>query len=146
MSRDYSATPLPKKLDITDASRVALVGAPKGFGATVGVERNARGTADVIVLFTAERAELTRRFRALAARLESAGGLWIAWPKKSAKVPTDLSFEEVQRIGLEAGLVDNKSCAIDETWQALRFVIRREDRPAREGARRTGARLAPPRA
>jgi hypothetical protein len=146
VSRDYSATPLPKKLGITGSSRVALVGAPKGFGATVGVERNARGPADVIVLFTTERTELTRRFGALAERLESAGGLWVAWPKKSAKVPTDLSFEEVQRIGLEAGLVDNKSCAIDETWQALRFVIRREDRPARADARRTGARSARPRA
>ena len=128
MSRDYSATPLPKKLGITDSSRVALVGAPKGFGATVGVERNARGAADVIVFFTRKRAELARRFEPLAERLESAGGLWVAWPKKSAKVPTDLSFEEVQRIGLEAGLVDNKSCAIDETWQALRFVYRLEDR------------------
>jgi hypothetical protein len=131
MSRDYSATPLPKKLGITASSRVALVGAPECFGATVGVERNARGAADVIVFFASRRAELARRFGQLAERLESAGGLWVAWPKKSAKVPTDLSFEEVQRIGLEAGLVDNKSCAIDETWQALRFVIRREDRPAR---------------
>jgi hypothetical protein len=146
VSCDYSATPLPKKLGITDWSRVALVGAPKGFGATVGVERNARGAADVIVFFTANQADLKRRFGALAGRLESAGGLWVAWPKKSAKVPTDLSFEEVQRIGLEAGLVDNKSCAIDETWQALRFVIRREDRPAREDARHTGARSARPRA
>jgi hypothetical protein len=146
VSRDYSATPLPKKLGITDSSRVALVGAPKGFGATVGVERNARGAADVIVFFTSKRAELARRFGPLADRLESAGGLWVAWPKKSAKVLTDLSFEEVQRIGLEAGLVDNKSCTIDETWQALRFVIRREDRPVRGDARRTGARSARPRA
>jgi hypothetical protein len=146
VSRDYSATPLPKKLGITDSSRVALVGAPKGFGATVGVERNARGAADVIVFFTSERAELARRFVPLADRLESAGGLWVAWPKKSAKVLTDLSFQEVQRIGLEAGLVDNKSCTIDETWQALRFVIRREDRPARGDARRIGARSARPRA
>ena len=146
MSRDYSATPLPKKLGITEGSRVALVGAPKGFGATVGVERNARGAADVIVLFTTRRADLVRRFASLAARLEPTGGLWVAWPKKSAKVATDLAFEDVQRVGLEAGLVDNKSCAVDDTWQALRFVIRREDRPARAGARRTGARSARPRA
>jgi len=112
----------------------------------VGVERNARGAADVIVFFTSKRAELARRFGPLADRLESAGGLWVAWPKKSAKVLTDLSFGEVQRIGLEAGLVDNKSCTIDETWQALRFVIRREDRPVRGDARRTGARSARPRA
>ena len=146
MSRDYSATPLPKKLGITESSRVGLVGAPKGFGASIGVKHNVRGAADVIVFFTSKRADLARRFGPLAERLESAGGLWVAWPKKSAEVPTDLSFEEVQRLGLEAGLVDNKSCAIDETWQALRFVIRREDRPAREDARRTGARSARPRA
>ena len=141
MSRDYSATPLPKKLGITASSRVALVGAPKGFGATVGVERNARG-ADVIVFFASRRTDLERRFGQLAERLDPAGGLWVAWPKKRATVPTDLSFEEVQRIGLEDGLVDNKSFAIDETWQALRFVIRREHRPARADARRTGARSA----
>lgn len=146
MSRDYSSTPLPKKLGITEEARVTLVGAPKGFSAIVGVERNARGAADVIVLFTTKRAELERRFRPLAERLEPAGGLWVAWPKKSAKVATDLSFEEVQRIGLEAGLVDNKSCAIDDTWQALRFVIRRKDRPALAGARRSPAPSARPRA
>jgi hypothetical protein len=146
VSRDYSATPLPKKLGITDSSRVALVGAPKGFGARVGVERNARGSVDLIVLFTTRRADLARRFASLAARLEPAGGLWVAWPKKSAKVATDLAFEDVQRVGLEAGLVDNKSCAVDDTWQALRFVIRREDRPPRSGARRTRARSARPRA
>ena len=146
MSRDYSSTPLPKKLGITEDSRVSLVGAPKGFSATVGVERNARGEADVIVLFTMRLADLGRRFEGLAGRLDPAGGLWVAWPKKSAKVPTDLSFEEVQRVGLDAGLVDNKSCAIDDTWQALRFVIRRDDRSARAGARRSPAPPARPRA
>jgi hypothetical protein len=130
VSRDYSSTPLPKKLGITEEARVSLVGAPEGFSATVGVERNARGEADVIVLFTTRLADLGRRFEDLARRLDPAGGLWVVWPKKSAKVATDLSFEEVQRVGLEAGLVDNKSCAIDDTWQALRFVIRRENRPA----------------
>jgi hypothetical protein len=130
VSRDYSSTPLPKKLGITEEARVSLVGAPEGFSATVGVERNARGEADVIVFFTTRLADLGRRFEDLARRLDPAGGLWVVWPKKSAKVATDLSFEEVQRVGLEAGLVDNKSCAIDDTWQALRFVIRRENRPA----------------
>lgn len=146
MSRDYSSTPLPKKLGITEGARVSLVGAPKGFSATVGVERNARGEADVIVLFTKRLADLGRRFEGLAGRLDPTGGLWVAWPKKSAKVPSDLSFEEVQRVGLDAGLVDNKSCAIDDTWQALRFVIPRKNRPARAGARRSSAPSALPRA
>jgi len=144
--RDYSRTPLPKKLGIGESSRVAVVGAPRGFAQSIGVSPRARGAADVIVFFTIRRVELERRFGSLAGRLKPAGGLWVAWPKKSAGTATDLSFDEVQRIGLAAGLVDNKSCAIDETWQALRFVIRREDRPAREAARRSEARSAPPRA
>jgi hypothetical protein len=147
VARDYSTTPLPtKKLGIGESSRVAVVGAPRGFAQSFGGSPRARGAVDVLVFFTTRRAELERRFGSLAGRLEPAGGVWVAWPKKSADTPTDLSFEDVQRIGLAAGLVDNKSCAIDETWQALRFVIRREDRPARQAARRSGARSAHPRA
>jgi hypothetical protein len=146
VARDYSTTPLPKKLGIGESSRVTVVGAPPGFAKRIGVLPRARGAADVIVFFTSRRTELERRFGPLAGRLEPAGGMWVAWPKKSADTPTDLSFEVVQRIGLSAGLVDNKSCSIDDTWQALRFVIRREDRPAREAARHSGARSARPRA
>ena len=100
---DYSGTPLGKKL-----------------GARPGIE--------VVVLFTTRRAELEQRFSALKATLAPADGLWVAWPKKAAKVDTDLSFEAVQEVGLANGLVDNKSCSIDETWQAIRFVYRRADR------------------
>jgi hypothetical protein len=100
---DYSATPLSHKL-----------------GAKPGTE--------VVVLFTTSRAELERRFAALRDTLAPHDGLWIAWPKKAAKIGTDLDFDTVQRVGLDAGLVDNKSAAIDERWQALRFVYRREDR------------------
>ena len=101
--RDYSSTPLSKKL-----------GARPGTG--------------VLVFFTTERAELERRFAALQDTLGPADGLWVAWPKKAATIETDLDFDAVQRTGLDAGLVDNKSCAIDGEWQALRFVRRREDR------------------
>jgi hypothetical protein len=104
--KDYSATPLSKKL-----------GARPGTG--------------VVVFFTTERAELERRFAALRDTLNDADGLWVAWPKKAAKIETDLDFDAVQRVGLEAGLVDNKSCAIDGEWQAVRFVRRREDRRPR---------------
>jgi hypothetical protein len=102
-SKDYSATPLSQKL-----------------GAKPGV--------DVLVFFTTSRGELRRRFQKLRLTMAPADGLWIAWPKKAAKIETDLDFETVQRIGLDAGLVDNKSAAIDDHWQALRFVYRREDR------------------
>ncbi|MGZ4314489.1 MAG: DUF3052 domain-containing protein [Gaiellaceae bacterium] len=102
--KDYSATPLGKKL-----------------GAKPGVE--------VLVLFTTTRAELDRRFATLKKTLAPADGLWIAWPKKAATIETDLDFPTVQEIGLAAGLVDNKSAAIDRDWQAVRFVYRKEDRP-----------------
>jgi hypothetical protein len=88
----------------------------------------ARPGAHVVVYFTTSRGELERRFESLKATLHPADGLWVAWPKKASKLETDLDFETVQRIGLDAGLVDNKSAAIDERWQALRFVIRVEDR------------------
>ena len=104
--KDYSATPLSRKL-----------GAKPGAG--------------VVVLFTTERAELERRFTALCDTLDDADGLWVAWPKKASKIQTDLDFDSVQRTGLDAGLVDNKSCAIDGDWQAVRFVRRREDRGRR---------------
>jgi hypothetical protein len=126
--RDYSATPLPKKLGIDEGSRVALRNAPDGFADQVGVVPKARGQVDVAVLFVTRQGELTRAFGTLARRLAPAGGLWVAWPKKASGVETDLTFDSVQRTGLDAGLVDNKSCAIDDTWQALRFVIRLRDR------------------
>ena len=88
----------------------------------------AKPGAEVLVFFTTRRAELERRFPALKKTLAPTDGLWIAWPKKAAKIETDLDFDAVQSIGLENGLVDNKSAAIDERWQALRFVYRLRDR------------------
>jgi hypothetical protein len=113
-----------------------VIGAPEGFSLEpfpIGAEiaRSARGRLDVVLLFTDRRAELTRRFPSLARALEPAGRLWVAWPKRSALVETDLTFEIVQRTGLDAGLVDNKSASIDEVFQGLQFVIRLKDRPRR---------------
>ena len=88
----------------------------------------AKPGAEVLVFFTTRRQELERRFPALKATLAPADGLWIAWPKKASKLDTDLDFDAVQRIGLDNGLVDNKSASIDERWQALRFVYRLRDR------------------
>jgi hypothetical protein len=101
--KDYSATPLSQKL-----------GAKAGAG--------------VVVFFTTSRGDLEERFAGLKATLAPADGLWVAWPKKASKIETDLDFDAVQRIGLDAGLVDNKSAAIDDRWQAVRFVYRLEDR------------------
>jgi hypothetical protein len=88
----------------------------------------ARPGTEVVVLFTTSQAEVERRFEALKATLAPADGLWVAWPKKASGIETDLSFDSVQRIGLDAGLVDNKSAAIDDDWQAVRFVYRLRDR------------------
>jgi hypothetical protein len=135
MHKDYSQTPLPKKLGIKEDSRVALQGAPQGFAEAIGVSPRTRGKLDVVVLFATRQGELIRHFPVLARRLEPGGGLWVAWPKKAANVETDLSFGDVQKIGLHAGLVDNKSCSIDGTWQALRFVYRLAERPASSSKR-----------
>ena len=102
-AKDFSGAPLSQKL-----------GAKPGVG--------------VVVYFTTSRADLERRFETLKATLDPADGLWIAWPKKASGIETDLTFDAVQQTGLAAGLVDNKSCAIDERWQALRFVYRVKDR------------------
>jgi hypothetical protein len=133
---DYSGTPLPKKLGIREGSRVLLVGAPRGFSLTPlpgGVElaERARGPIDVVLFFTTRRADLRKRFATFGRALDVAGRLWVAWPKKASRVETDLTFEIVQRIGLEAGLVDNKSAAIDDVFQGLQFVVRVRDRGRR---------------
>jgi hypothetical protein len=96
--------------------------------AELSTKLGAKPGAEVLVFFTTRRAELERRFPALKATLGASDGLWIAWPKKAAKLETDLDFDTVQRIGLDNGLVDNKSAAVDEQWQALRFVYRLRDR------------------
>ena len=102
----------------------------------------AKPGTEVLVFFTTSRVELERRFAALKATLAPADGLWIAWPKKAAKLDTDLDFDAVQRTGLAHGLVDNKSASIDETWQALRFVYRRRP-PSRAQAGRLRSRSLP---
>jgi hypothetical protein len=98
--------------------------------APLGKKLGAKPGAEVLVFFTTRRSELQRRFAALKKTLAPADGLWIAWPKKASKLETDLDFGAVQQIGLDGGLVDNKSAAIDEDWQAVRFVYRRADRPS----------------
>lgn len=134
----YSATPLPKKLGIKEESRIAFVNAPKGFQDYLGplpddVEIVTRLTKplDLVLLFVTTERALARDFAKLAGKLASNGMIWIAWPKKSSGVATDLSFERVQRIGLDTGLVDVKICAIDDTWSGLKFVIRLRDRKSR---------------
>ena len=134
--KDYSATPMWKKLGIREDARVRLVNAPEGFedaleplpeGAAVFV-RGARDL-DVVVIFATDLVELRRRFTDLAPAMRPTGRLWVAWPKKASKVPTDIAFADAQGTGLDVGLVDNKSAALSDVYQGLQFVVRREDRP-----------------
>ena len=133
----YSGTPLPQKLGIRSGHRVALVGAPAGMTGTIGplpdgasLREDLRGRepVDVAVLFCLRASQLRRRFGAVARRLRVDGGLWVAWPKKASGVETDVSEPLVREFGLSTGMVDNKVCAIDETWSGLRFVVRVRDR------------------
>jgi hypothetical protein len=104
--------------------------AEKTYSTPLAKKLGAKPGTEVVVFFTTRRAELERRFGTLKKILAPADGLWIAWPKKASKLETDLDFATVQKLGLDAGLVDNKSAAIDEDWQAVRFVYRRVDRPS----------------
>ena len=131
----YSGTPLARKLGLASGQAVALLGAPAGFPATleplpdgVRVRTTARGHLDLAVLFTTERAELARRLRPLGTAVHPDGMLWIAWPKKASKVPTDVTEDVVRAEALPLGLVDTKVCAIDDVWSGLRLVWRREHR------------------
>lgn len=134
----YSGTPLPRKLGMKPGHRVAVVGAPKSAQATIAevaasgpIElRLGTGPYDVIVLFCETQKILADRFGTARTRLAEHGGLWIAWPKKASGAPTDLGDAVVRNVGLASGLVDNKICAIDETWSGLRFVVRVKDRKA----------------
>ncbi len=135
-SAGYSGTPLPEKLGIEPGSRVLLLGAPDEFLPVdlgplpdVTVLRQASPPVDVAVAFAVTGDELARRFDAARTALAADGGLWVAYPKKASKVPTELDFAVVQGWGLDAGLVDNKSCAVTEVWSGLRFVVRVADRP-----------------
>jgi hypothetical protein len=122
----YSGTPLPKKLGIKPGSRVLVFGGPDGF--LPEVARADGGPADVLVSFHTERRDFEQRLPGLRALMEPAAGLWIAWPKRASRVDTDMTEDVVREVALPTGLVDNKVCAIDETWSGLRLVIRLEHR------------------
>jgi len=128
----YSGTPLPKKLRIKEGTRLALLGAPDDFERTLGdlppavaIKRQARGKNDIVMLFATSRADMIRRFGAAERAMAEGGGMWIAWPKKSSGLATDLTQNEVRRYGLDSGLVDYKIAAIDATWSGLLFARRK---------------------
>lgn len=129
----YSGTPLLNKLGIKPGARLQIMNAPVGFEHTLGdlpdgTRPTRRGTLDFGMLFVRTQAELRKSFPQLRHRLEANGMLWVSWPKKAAKVETDLNENVVREFGLSAGLVDVKICAVDDTWSGLKFVRRLKDR------------------
>jgi hypothetical protein len=134
----YSGTHLTKKLGIKEGARIVLANAPKGFLRELGelppqvhFVTRAGKPIDIVLLFAKSESGLKKEFVKMAKSLSPSGMLWVAWPKKSSGVPTDLSFNNVQRVGLEAGLVDVKICAVNDVWSGLKFVYRLRDRPRR---------------
>jgi len=133
----YSGTPLPQKLGLKPNARLGAWGAPDGFATRLGalpvgvsLGDASRGTSalDVIVCFVGSLSELQRILPRAQKRLDPNGGLWLCWPKKASGIKTDVSENDVRRLGLASGLVDNKVCAIDEIWSGLRLVVRIRDR------------------
>jgi len=135
----YSATPLPQKLGIKPGCRLGLANAPADIARILGTlpagvasaeAGRERGPFDVVMCFVSQAARLEGALNKLRPKLDPAGGLWIAWPKKASGVATDVTEAVVRERGLASGLVDNKVCAIDDVWSGLRFVVRLADRPA----------------
>ena len=129
----YSGTPLPKKLGIKQNFRVMFVGLPADVKAELRDALDAcslskSGPLDFAMVFVKKQAELTQEFARLAKQLAPDGMLWVSWPKKASGVATDMNENDVRRIGLEAGLVDVKVCAVSEVWSGLKFVRRVKDR------------------
>jgi hypothetical protein len=135
MAAGYSGTPLARKLGIAEGMVVALLGAPDGFvdlldGLPDGVtfRTRAQGHLDLALSFQTRRSVLERRLTPVLRALDRAGGLWVAWPKKASRVPTDITEDTVRDVILPVGLVDVKVCAIDDVWSGLKVVWRRENR------------------
>ena len=131
----YSGTPLPQKLGIKENFRIALVDIPADVKAELGdaladctIAKDAGGPLDFAMVFVREQAELKQQFSKLAKQLAPAGIFWVSWPKKSSGVTSDMNENDVRKIGLDAGLVDVKVCAVNEIWSGLKFVIRVKDR------------------
>ena len=144
----YSGTPLVQKLGIKEGTRMAVVNPPAGFRDELGelplaVEwaNRVRPPLDLVIAFHTRRAELVRNWPALAAAATPTGAIWFAWPKKASGLATDINENVLREEILPTGWVDNKVCAIDDTWSGLRFVLRVERRPKKAAAKAAPAKL-----
>jgi len=133
VSPGYSGTPLAKKLGFKEGTTVLLVDAPEGFPALLeplpdGVRFVSRlaDSPDIVHVFSTRKAELASALLGLRKALKATGVVWVSWPKKSAKVPTDITEDTIREVALPLGFVDIKVCAVDEVWSGLKLVIRKE--------------------
>jgi hypothetical protein len=133
MTAGYSGTPLIRKLGFKAGMRVHYAGAPDGFADLLGelpdgvrILKRPADELDLAMLFVTERRDLERGLQTLQPRLRPAGMIWVAWPKRASKVPTDITEDVVRDVALPRGLVDVKVCAIDAVWSGLKLVIRKE--------------------
>jgi hypothetical protein len=126
----YSGTPLPKKLGIKEDAAAAIIGAPDGYAKSLGVKAatELKSDLDFIQFFAKSRVELEKQLPKLRKSIKQDGMIWISWPKKSSKVPTDLTENIIRDTALALKLVDVKVCAVDETWSGLKLVIPLKDR------------------
>jgi len=122
----YSGTPLAQKLGVKAGHVVVQLGGPDDLLPDVATRRRLPAQADVVLFFVTERASLERRLPALRASIEPAASLWVCWPKRASKVPTDITEDVIREVVLPTGLVDVKVCAVDEVWSGLKLVVRKE--------------------
>ena len=131
----YSGTPLPKKLGYKPSSKVLLIGAPAEYKTLLGAlpegvafVKKAGPGVDLVHLFTVEKADLQGELSALRKQLKADAAVWVSWPKKSAKVPTDITEDTIREVALPMGFVDIMVCAVNDVWSGLKLVVRKEHR------------------
>jgi len=128
----YSGTPLPKKLGIKDTSRIALIDAPAGYQQSLAApamatfDKRPGPATDMVQVFSVRRDHLAAQLEGLRKVLKPEAAVWVSWPKKASKVPTDITEDTIREIALPLGFVDVKVCAVDETWSGLKLVVRKE--------------------
>ena len=129
----YSGTPLAKKLGIKEQANVVAVGSPRGYRelleplpAAVRFSSKIDNTTDVVHVFSTKKSELTRALASYRKKLDPSATVWVSWPKKAAKVPTDITEDTVREVALPLGFVDVKVCAVDDVWSGLKLVVRKE--------------------
>jgi hypothetical protein len=143
----YSGTPLAKKLGIKAGTEIHVVGAPDGYlklveplPEDVRIAARLSDKTDLVHVFSSRKTELAKALKSLRAKLNPAASLWVSWPKKSSKVPTDITEDTIRELALPLGFVDIKVCAVTEVWSGLKLVVRRDAKRKRDSAQHQDAK------